>query len=153
MKETWDPSHCYLRAYWMVLNDRSLDMILSLPLCIRPSALFHIRINFEKHRCLWGFLEQEIDGPWRGLYLRWTRKGQEKQHLCPDCHSNPQSQCLSGLHSYAACKCGERKLKTQCIGGHKQCVKALRFAYKTHTRVVHGSYVYTSYFPLTNWFS
>lgn len=62
----------------MVLNDRSLDMILSLPLCVRPSALFHIRINFEKHRCLSGFLEQEIDDQSRGLYIRWTRKGQEK---------------------------------------------------------------------------
>ena len=53
-------------------------MILSLPLCVRPSALFHIRINFEKHRCLRGFLEQEDDGPSRGLYVRWARGEQEK---------------------------------------------------------------------------
>lgn len=62
----------------MVSNDGSLDMILSLSLCVRPSALFHIRINFKKRRCLWSFLEEEIVGPSRGLYVRWTRKGQDK---------------------------------------------------------------------------
>jgi hypothetical protein len=62
----------------MVLNDSSLDVILSLPLYVRPSALFQIGINFESHRCLWGFLDQGIDGPSRGLYVRWARKGQEK---------------------------------------------------------------------------
>lgn len=75
----------------MVLNDRSLDMILFLSLCFRPSALFHVRINFEKHRYLWGFLEHEVDGPPRGLYLRWTRKGQEK--------ANTYAQIVIRIHS------------------------------------------------------
>ena len=78
IKETWDPSHCYLRTYWTVLNDGSLDMILSLPLFGRPSALLQIRVSSKNHRCLWGFLEQRIDGPTRGLDVRWTRKGQKK---------------------------------------------------------------------------
>jgi hypothetical protein len=67
----------------MVINGSCLGIISSLPLCVRPSALFQIGINFETiDSYLWGFLEQDIDGLSRSLYAG-QGNDREKQTAVP----------------------------------------------------------------------
>jgi len=87
----------------MVLNDRSLDTILSLSLFVRPSAVFHIRINFFKTQMFVGLSWTGDRRPFaRPLHTLDTERTGKGKHLCPDCHSDPQSQYLRGLKSCAA---------------------------------------------------
>ena len=68
----------------MVLNDRSLDMILSLPLCVRPSALFHIRKHFEKNiNVCETFLNRRLTAHREAFTYTGHGKDRKRQTLMP----------------------------------------------------------------------